>query len=980
MNLSLFTGPSRSANLTELFRRIPLGSGQVCAVVPDSTSAAALERRIAHLVGGAALDCRAYTFDRIAAAVLSRDNPPPQLIPAHLRKALIREIVKSRIGPDSRFHQVTAYPGFTGLVSPFLEEIRSGAAPAPSDPELRAVLKAFESHLSRLGMTDHEGFVNLALLGDAAERFAESFRGPLIVEGFYDLTPRQFDLIIRLAGQFRRSAVAVVCDPDRPGLFAVSSRLIAQFQERGARLIETRPEPRGMVERVLASFGKTSGAGAVSTADNAGTPPDQEQDTSFPRRRESISWTPPDQENDIQVHLFRSERSEADWIAGTIRALITEGTRAEDILVVTRQMSPAASPLPAALRRHGVPEESGGAESILAHPLIRFFFSALDASLEPDEDRIAAVQHSGYVHPANQFWKKDIPLSDRRGWSTMIADPDTPDGFAESTKKMIAALGIPESLNRGGGRLRMHREHAVFETFLHHLDEFAGFFRPLRPMMNAREFRRLLSLYLEDVPSPGGGGPGVLVTGANRARFCGRPVVFLTGLDSESFPARQRRFSLHDPATGDLLATRREQEEPLLFLMTVNGAERLYLTYPGVDDEGGIGGISSYLREILELIGGESRAIFHAGIPGAAWEGGFSNQRGRLETAVGLLAGKEHWGGDREFGETIRNAFARNQIIGKNRGLTLSNQGWRDTIAREWPPERLLSATSLERYGSCPTGFFFQDILGLAVERPVLDGLDGLERGSIIHDILARFYAGLRNTTGSSRFTEKDLPAASALMERVVEQVFDDRRSDLNRIRPLMLHAERQQIKRWMASILRLEARALGQYIPYRFEMAFGNGEIPPLVIEENGESVRLRGRIDRIDLTPGTMPQARIIDYKTGKKTTRADIVTGKALQMPLYIDAAETVLLEGTSVREGLYYNLRDAEYDEAKGVLKNCTVIREDEKKVMVDRARHSALEIARGIRSGEFPAPDKCTRFCDWRPLCRGGMKTVPGEED
>ena len=960
MNLTLFTGPSRSSNLSELFRRIPLGDGRICAVAPDTRSATALQRRIASITGGAVLGTRVFTFDLLASSILSLDGPPPESISHHLKRALIREIVKSRIGPTSRWHRVASYPGFADLVQSFLEDIRSGQGGEVHDPGISAVVRAYESHLSRLGLTDHEGFVRLALAGDAPERFARAFRGTLVVDGFYDLTPNQFDLIARLTESFRRSTVSIADDPGRPGVFSLSAALIDRFREIGAKTVEVPFKQSSPAGRAAAAFGRTDGnvfQGETST-------------------------------DPVEIHLFSSERSEADWIAGTIRGLVTGGEcRGEDIMVVSRQIPKEESPLYRALIRHGVPVETGASGELAAQPLVRFILDALDCSLDPCEERFARVERSAYVS-SPQLSGADVSLFDRRGWSSMIADPDTPDGYAGSTRRMIEALGISGKLESRRDDPDFYRDRAVCETVLKHLKEFADFYEPLRPMMGAKEFRQTLARFFGDATVPAAGAArGVLLAGVTHARYAERPVVFLTGLTRDSFPMRHDRFSLHDPETANMLADRKEREEPLLFYMAMSGAEKLFLSYPGVDDEGGSDGMSPYLRDILDYTG--VTPIPHTGIPGAAWEGGFTTERGRLEMAVGTLlnAGPDAEGLMRIIGEhspgrvqLLKNAFCRNGDAERRDGFTLADPDSLARLEETWGSERLVSVTALERYRDCPTGFFFGSIMGLDPPRAPADGLDGLERGSIIHDILAAFYSE-RAAAGTARFTPGELADAETMMDGAVDGVFDSWRRNLARLRPVVFNAERRLVKRWMAAFVRLEAQAHADtpFVPSLFEASFGSGGVLPLVIERDGDIVRLRGRIDRIDLTSGETSRARVVDYKTGGKTTRSDIEAGRALQLPLYLQAARTVVVPGADVSGGMYYHLREAEYDADKHALTGCTVIGGDDDEI-IENADRYAIEAAGGIRSGRFPPPEKCSRYCDWKPLCRGGCTREEDRDD
>ena len=101
------------------------------------------------------------------------------------------------------------------------------------------------------------------------------------------------------------------------------------------------------------------------------------------------------------------------------------------------------------------------------------------------------------------------------------------------------------------------------------------------------------------------------------------------------------------------------------------------------------------------------------------------------------------------------------------------------------------------------------------------------------------------------------------------------------------------------------------------FEFSFGSpaGDAVPIRLHEGSEeTVLLRGRIDRIDVAPDRA--FMVIDYKTGgSRSNLADITAGKALQLPLYIRAVET--LTGLQAA-GAYYTLRRGEIRDPTGLL--------------------------------------------------------------
>lgn len=964
MNFTVFTGPYSAKNLDELFMHTPLGLGSLCAVVPDTRSAFEMERRIAKLRGGTSLGSVVYTMERLAREIISLAERVPETVKNHVRRALIGEIVKSRIGDISPYFHASRYPGFVSIVASYLEDIRSSPEIRPHhEPVLESIAQAYASHLNRLGLIDHEGAVNAAVSSGMADRFATSFSGPLIIDGFYDLTDRQFELVSYLCSFFRRSAMTLVHDASRPMLFTVAGRLLSRLQAIGAKTVMVESHPSNVPEIMFSRF---------MTGHTA------------ERKERAIPHLP----GCVEVHHFRSERSEADWVAGSIRTKVVNGTwQPEDILIVSRKIKNHAHPLFTALNRHGITcIEEGCSRPLSAVPVVKLTLDALDAAIQPDRERILLVQRSFYTG-ARSTGRQPFGDTDDSSWSCMIVDDDSPEGFVYSLKKMLASLEIEGTLAHAEDSSRTTSERTTLEKLMESLDDFALVYSALRPKMKAVEFSRLLRTFLGDVSITDNqaSGRGIVLADVEYARYLRRPVVFFTGLDNASFPARHDIYSLHDTETARSLREKKDSEERQLFYMSHAGAEDLYLTFPGIDDEGKDSSISPFLRELVEDAPFPLEPVLHTGIPGEAWEGGFSAERGRSEQVIRKLRMLEADGNE---DEPVTALFAANDIerairnhlrLREHVGMSLISHEAKTHLANEWSERRIFSVTSLEDYITCPIGFYFSHVLGLKAERPVVDELDARERGILIHTILADFYRALRESNGRTRFTRGEIEKVTGIMRRTIDKALVTRIATVKRLHPIIARSEKRFITNWMDYFLELEADrfADASFSPAFFEVSFGKSQesgegYQPLELFSEGNSVSVGGRIDRIDTANEGEPAVQVIDYKTGYSPIKSDIEKSLVLQVPLYMKAAAEIIMPETTVRGGLYYSLVNAGYNAEKSELRGCTTIEGTEMNPIIDAAADTAVRVSVHIRHGSFPASTtKCTSFCAWRNLCRGG---------
>ncbi|MHB9094786.1 MAG: PD-(D/E)XK nuclease family protein, partial [Eubacteriales bacterium] len=105
------------------------------------------------------------------------------------------------------------------------------------------------------------------------------------------------------------------------------------------------------------------------------------------------------------------------------------------------------------------------------------------------------------------------------------------------------------------------------------------------------------------------------------------------------------------------------------------------------------------------------------------------------------------------------------------------------------------------------------------------------------------------------------------------------------------------------------------KFRPVGTEMSFGpGGQLPPLTLElMGGESLQLRGRIDRLDMAHEDEVYLRVIDYKSGDNSIKLeDIYYGLRLQLLTYLHVALThyAVFQGVESRPGgiLYFTVKE------------------------------------------------------------------------
>ena len=259
-----------------------------------------------------------------------------------------------------------------------------------------------------------------------------------------------------------------------------------------------------------------------------------------------------------------------------------------------------------------------------------------------------------------------------------------------------------------------------------------------------------------------------------------------------------------------------------------------------------------------------------------------------------------------------------------------------------------------------------------------------LMRGGLAHVALRDTLEGLRERTGSARLTPAVLETARELLAQSLARHEPEF--------PLSVRSERVPgaRRRLEADLERYLAHAAGagtagdvqgaRLEPEWLELGFGfddeEGALPALDL---GGGVMLRGRIDRIDVTPGG--EAVVYDYKGARVTPGARWIEDGKIQLALYMRAAQQLL--GVRVVGGLYQPLGGVDLrargvlDAAAGVGVEC--VRTDlldaaEIEELVQEALALARAAAAQAVAGEIEArPLTCafTGGCSHPAICRSG---------
>ncbi len=305
---------------------------------------------------------------------------------------------------------------------------------------------------------------------------------------------------------------------------------------------------------------------------------------------------------------------------------------------------------------------------------------------------------------------------------------------------------------------------------------------------------------------------------------------------------------------------------------------------------------------------------------------------------------------------------------------------------------RAASPHSLETIGACPRRFFFRYGLEIEPLSPADDDtgewLTPLDAGSLMHTVLERFMRGLidrgelphveQHLEELYEILDEELEASSQRHPPLTALAFDARREELRLTMHTFLHDEERSCRETGRRPMALEA-AIG--LEPSAEGTPFDCRQPVSVELTDGKTIRLRGRIDRIDVRDAEgSPSYTLWDYKSGSGYGFPSMAEddpfqgGRRLQHGLYVvmlrarlQSADGELAGGDVERFGYFFPTRAG-----KGRRLEWTT-------AQLDQCTTLVRQLADITRHGAFLPTDSTADcgFCDFATIC-GDPRTVARE--
>ncbi len=498
---------------------------------------------------------------------------------------------------------------------------------------------------------------------------------------------------------------------------------------------------------------------------------------------------------------------------------------------------------------------------------------------------------------------------------------------------------------------------------------------------------------------------GVSVLGIRECVHQAFPCLFIAGLNEGAMPRLTTRLPFTNTLENQRMGTRSLaailREERYYFIAALISGRHVYLSAPLSDGEHPF--LTSAFFERVRVLA-----------PSSVWndKGGIVHSHSSHDTAIraGEMIGEGKVPESLDYlSDTVRveeivsrinieRDFRRGRCDTPYDGVLSGDTKICSMLGERFGPEHIWAPTSLETYAGCPFRFFIEKVIGIGSFPEVERNLSSADRGTVVHDILCLFYRRWR-AEGNGKILQSNLAGASGLMSGIVskELAAQQFRSPLWEATCLRMTGSDESGPGWFDLFLSNEvSESASPLIPSLFELSFGmkpghnddpHSVCDPVQLEAgDSEKIRIRGRIDRIDISD--RGEFCITDYKTGSVIPGLkDIRAGKALQLPLYIAAYEK-MSGHTGVAAGYYKIQRQVENKillcdtGARDLFSTAPAVIPDFREVLT-RSHFFAGEYIRRIRNGEFPLPhaDKCPNpYCDFKTVCRFNPFRVFSEQE
>ena len=673
-----------------------------------------------------------------------------------------------------------------------------------------------------------------------------------------------------------------------------------------------------------------------------------------------------EEQNQLRVVGFQRPVEELRFAAGEIRRLVRNGYRYQDIAIVSGDVEMYASYVQQVFSEYEIPYFLDQTNPILFHPLIECVRGLLElAKRDFSYESVMRVVKSGLLPIETgqaDLLENYLLAYGICGWSRWdslwVRCPDWMDtegleALNQKRAELMKVLDPYMEVMTATDATTLMRTRALYDVMvafdLEHSQEDARIWRIVMDLFDKLagllgEEILLLEEYIDvleagfeaaEVAVIPPGFDQVLIGDIERTRLENIRVLFFLGVNDGVIPRVNNEGGILSQLERETLAqahyelapTARERafiQRFYLYLNMTKPSERLYLTYAGCGADGASRRPSYLIGMILRMFPGLTVADGAAvspmdciEAPGAAFrfltEGFDAAKCGEASPEWRALftwySAKEQW--QEPLKKLLSAAFYRfhreplsPEVSHLLYGSVLEN-----------------SVTRLERFAACAYEHFLT--YGLQLRPREEHTFEAVDFGNLVHTALENYAKNLADSAYDwfSVPEETRRQLGRAAMQTAMEQSRNDALFTSAKNRYLVTRME--ELLHQTVDTLTRQVRK-GRFLPADYELGFGVAgslDVSEFVLSEE-EKMRLRGRIDRVDvMDTGADTYVKIIDYKSGQtKFSLLSMYHGLQLQLVVYLNAAMELMKRrphtGEILPAGVFYYHVDEPVIETEG----------------------------------------------------------------
>lgn len=469
-----------------------------------------------------------------------------------------------------------------------------------------------------------------------------------------------------------------------------------------------------------------------------------------------------------------------------------------------------------------------------------------------------------------------------------------------------------EAFFKGNGNPERAREYAqIYRLVMEVLEQIMALLA--EEPMTLREFSDILDAGFQEIEV--GIIPGsvdrIVVGDMERSRLKQVKVLFFLGVNDGNIPRSGSKGGIISDIDREFLQqsefelapTPRQQmyiQRLYLYMNMTKPSDRLYLSYARINSQGKTLR-PSYLIETIRKLFPELKIKKTDVI-----KMGIEQMVGKKDGLTLLARELQDYASGREGGLTQKELFSLYRLYAEDAEYGIYAEKLSEAAFARYEHKPLAraiagalygsmlenSVSRLEKYAACAYSHFLQ--YGLMLKERVEYSFEQADLGNIFHEVLEAFAGKL----AESNYTWFDFPEDEG--DRLLKEALDACTMAYGET-VLYSNARYEYMTERMYRILKRTIRTLktqlkeGDFIPASFEMSFSRVEALDAVniALSEGEKMRLKGRIDRIDTCEDEgHVYVKVIDYKSGsRKFDLAALYYGLQLQLVVYMNVASEI-----------------------------------------------------------------------------------------